>query len=349
MIAIDAMGGDFAPIITVQGSYNAACKGIEVTLYGQEKVMIPILNKISADWKKLPLHIIDCPDKIEMGEEPTRSILKKNSSLIRALQAVRHQQAHAVVSAGNSGAAVVGSIVTFERVPGIARPALGTFIPTHKDSVFLIDIGANVDCKPEYLQQFAIMGHAFVQQHKNIKNPKVALLSNGQERGKGSYASKQAYYLLEQSSLNFVGNIESRDIFDDYVDVIVCDGFAGNILLKSIQGTSAALTDWIRKAFGQSLYGKLVGVLSKPIFKKLKNHIDYQYVGGALLLGVNQPLIVAHGCSNALAFEHAISFAHRIVTNNIIPKFNEELMKLLSRESAIKKSLTLPSHDMVLC
>lgn len=349
MIAVDAMGGDFAPAVTVQGAYNAACKGIKIVLYGQEKVLVDLLKKIDPEWYKLPLQLVDCPDTIQMSEEPTRSVLKKNSSLMQALQAVRNQSAKAVVSAGNSGAAAVGSILVFERVKGITRPALGTFIPTHNGSVFLIDIGANVDCKPEYLQQFANMGHLFVQYLKNIKSPRIALLSNGQERGKGSHATKQAYILLEQSSLNFVGNIESRDIFDDYADVIVCDGFVGNILLKSIQGTSRSLTDFMKKSFQESLYGKVVGILSKPIFKKLKTHIDYQHVGGALLLGVNHPLIIAHGCSNAVAFENAIIFADRVVNQQIIPQFNESLIKLLHRESAIKKSLTFPSHDVVLC
>jgi phosphate acyltransferase len=349
MIAVDAMGGDFAPKITIQGAYNAACKKVEVVLYGQEKIMAEILKKIDPEWHRLPLRLVDCPEVVEMSEEPTRSVLKKNSSLMRALQAVKNQQAHAVVTAGNSGAAVVGSILIFERVKGIARPALGTFLPTKKGSVFLVDIGANVDCKPEYLQQFAYMGHLFVQHHKKIKDPRIKLLSNGHERGKGAHATKQAYYLLEQSSINFVGNIESRDIFDDCADVIVCDGFVGNILLKGIQGTSAALNEWIKKSFSSSLYAKVVGLLTRPFFKKIKKSIDYRQTGGALLLGVNYPLIIAHGCSNAHAFENAILFAHQIVQSKITQQFNENLLKLLDRESAIKKSLNVSPHDILVC
>ena len=349
MIAVDAMGGDFAPTVTIQGAYNAARKGIRIALYGQEVIMVDILNKIDPQWHTLSIELIDCPDVVEMADEPTRSVLKKNSSLMRALQAVKHQQAQAVVTAGNSGAAVVGSILVFERVKGITRPALGTFLPTKKGSLFVIDIGANVDCKPEYLQQFACMGHLFVQQHKGIKNPRIGLLSNGQERGKGSYATKQAYYLLEQSSLNFVGNIESREVFNDATDVLVCDGFVGNILLKAVQGTSTALTEWIKESFNQSFFGRVVGGLSKPFFKKLKNSVDYQQTGGALLLGVNYPLIIAHGCSNAMAFENAIIFAHKVVNQQMIQQFNDGLTKLLDRELAIKKSLTVAPHDMVLC
>jgi phosphate acyltransferase len=346
MIAVDAMGGDFAPLITIQGSYNAACKGIAVALYGQESVMVEILKKIDSQWHMLPIAIIDCPDTVEMAEEPTRSILKANSSLMRALQDVKNKQATVAVSAGNSGAAIVGSIITFERVKGISRPALGTFVPTKKGFLFLLDIGGNVDCKPEYLQQFAYMGHLFVQQHKGVKNPKIALLSNGHERGKGSTAVKQAYYLLEQSTLNFVGNIESRDLFNDYADVVVCDGFVGNILLKAIQGTSAALTDWMKNSFNSSLWGKFVGHLSRPFFKKLKKTVDYREIGGALLLGVNHPLIVAHGSSNSYAFENALIFADSVVKKNITQQFNNELTTLLDHEYIIKGSADA-SHDRV--
>lgn len=349
MIAVDVMGGDFAPSITVQGAYNAARKGIKVALFGQEHVMIDLLKKIDLSWNLLPITLVNCLEVVGMAEDPTRSVLKKNSSLMRCLQAVKHQEAHAVVSAGNSGAAVVGSILVFERVKGIVRPALGTFLPTKNGSVFLIDIGANVDCKPEYLQQFAYMGHLFVQQHTKIKNPRVALISNGHERGKGSSATKQAYQLLEESSLNFIGNIESRDIFDDHADVLVCDGFVGNVLLKGVQGASSALTHWFKKSFYASFYGRIVGGLSKPFFKKLKDTINYQHVGGALLLGVNYPLVVAHGCSNAQAFENAILFAHSVIQKQVLSCFNENLLKLLDRECVIKKSLTVASQDIVLC
>jgi len=347
MIAVDAMGGDFAPAITVQGAYNAAKKGIEITLFGQEAVMVDLLKKIDHNWRSLPLYLIDCPDSIGMAEEPTRSVLKKNSSLMRALHAVKSHQAHAVVSAGNSGSAVVGSILVFERLKGVARPALGTFLPTQKGSVLLLDIGANVDCKPEYLQQFACMGHVFMHHINNLAQPRIGLLSNGHERGKGSYATKVAYSFLEHSSLNFIGNIESRDLFNDYADVIVCDGFVGNIVLKAIQGTSQVLTGLIKKSFTRSLWGRCVGFLAKPFFKAVHHASDYKQVGGALLLGVNHPLIIAHGCSNSEAFENAILFAHRVVKQGLVQKFNENLIKVLDREHAIKQTLTLPSHEMV--
>lgn len=348
MIAVDAMGGDFAPAITVQGSYNAAKKGIKVALFGQKTVIVDLLEKIDAQWRSLPLEIIDCPDSIGMAEEPTRSVLKKNSSMMRALLAVKNQQAQAVVTAGNSGSAVVGSILVFERVKGVSRPALGTFLPTHNGSVFLLDIGANVDCKADFLQQFGFMGHIFLQQIKGIAHPRIGLLSNGHERGKGSYATKVAYALLEQSSVNFVGNIEAREIFNDYADVIVCDGFVGNVVLKSVQGTSQALTRLMKSSFSSSLWGQCIGFFAKPFFKKVIKTIDYKEVGGALLLGVNHPLIIAHGCSTSDAFENAIIFAHRVATQAVIQKFNDNLIKLLDREQVIKNTLTLSSKEMVI-
>ena len=332
MIAVDVMGGDFAPTITVQGAYNAAKKGITVALYGQEWVIVDLLNKIDNKWQKLPLSIVHCTDAISMSEEPTKSVLKKKSSLLQAMEAVKNQQAAAVVSAGNSGAAVVGSILSFGRVLGVKRPALGTFLPTQQGSVFMIDIGANVDAKPEYLQQFAYMGHLFVSQHKGIKNPRIALLSNGEEPGKGSSASKQAYNLLENTTLNFVGNIESRSLFNDYADVVVCDGFVGNIVLKALQGTSKTLLQWIKDTLESSMWGRTVGFLTKPFFKRIKQNLDYRKTGGALLLGVNYPLIIAHGCSNAQAFENAIIFAHHVVQNKTLELFNTSLVELINPE-----------------
>ncbi len=337
MIAVDAMGGDYAPSIAVQGAYAAASKGVAITLYGQERVVVDILNSIDVQWQKLPLSVVDCSENIGMSEEPTKSVLKSDSSLMRALQAVTSGYAQATVSAGNSGAAVVGSIVEFGRVPGLKRPALGSFLPTYKGSVFMIDIGANVDCKPEYLLQFASMGHVFVQQHKNIKKPRIALLSNGEEREKGSLATKQAYYLLEQSSLHFVGNLEPRELFNDYADVIVCDGFVGNIVLKTMQGTSTALLQFIKKSFMQSLWGRMVAWLVQPFFQQLKQTLDYSKTGGALLLGVNHPLIIAHGCSNAQAFENAILFADRVVREKTIEHFNHELATVLNFDFVTKK------------
>lgn len=323
MIAVDAMGGDFAPHSIVQGSYRAALKGISVALYGQENLIIHALNQLDTNWAQLPIKVVDCSEIIGMAEEPTRGIIKKkDSSLVCALQAVKDKKAKAVVSAGNSGAALVGGMLYLGKLDGISRPAIGAFLPTKNGSTFVIDLGANTDCKPEFLKQFAFMGAAFVTLVKNIAVPRVGLLSNGTEQYKGSMAVKQAYGLLEQSGLNFIGNIEARDLFNDYADVIVCDGFVGNVTLKTIQGTANFINELMGREFRSSLFTKILGFISQPIFKRLKKNIDYNRQGGALLLGVNAPLIIAHGCSDAYAIENAISFADTAVNNRLIERFN---------------------------
>jgi len=306
-----------------------------VTLYGHQEVIEQILDECDKYWRALPIKIVDCREVVGMGDEPTKDLLrKKDSSLFCAIQAVAEQKAQAVVSAGNSGAALVAGIMVLGRVPGLARPALGTFLPTKKNPVFVIDVGANTDCKAEYLRQFALMGYLFVQQTTACSQPRVALLSNGEEPYKGSQSVKQAYDLLENStSLNFIGNIEAREIFNGEVDVLVCDGFVGNIVLKSVQGTAQALFDWMKLAYASSWYGKIVGLLSKSLLKPLKDKIDYKQTGGALLLGLNDPLIVAHGCSNAKAIENAILFAHSVVQKQIIKKFNASLTEQLVDQS----------------
>lgn len=342
MIAVDAMGGDFAPKVAVQGAYNAVINrsfnGVAVTLFGHQEVIEQILDSCDAYWRALPIKVVHCPTVVGMGDEPTKDLLKKkDSSLFCAIQAVKEQKAQAVVSAGNSGAALVAGIMVLGRVPGLARPALGTFLPTKKNPIFVIDIGANTDCKAEYLRQFALMGSLFVQQTTTCSQPRVALLSNGQEPYKGSQAVKQAYDLLEDTlALNFIGNLESREIFNGDADVLVCDGFVGNVLLKSVQGTAHALFDWMKQSFASVWYGKLVGLLSKKLMKPLKEKIDYQGKGGALLLGLNDPLIIAHGCSSEKAIENAILFAYSVVQQQTIKKFNASLT-----EQLVKQSITI--------
>ena len=338
MIAVDAMGGDFAPDVAVRGAYTAVknTQGLSVTLFGKRDVIEALLNACDVQWRNLPITTVDCSTVVGMGDEPTRDLLqKKDSSLFCAIEAVAQNKAQAVVSAGNSGAALVAGIVLLGKVPGVMRPALGTFLPTKKGTVFLLDIGANTDCKAEYLKQFGLMGNLFVKQNTTIARPRVALLSNGEERYKGSLAVKSAFDLLEKTSLQFVGNIESRELFNDSVDVIVCDGFVGNVLLKAVQGTVQALTYWIKDSYTRSLYGNVLGYLSKPFMKSIKDAIDYRKQGGALLLGLNHPLIISHGCSDEHAIEQAILFAHETVQKKVLSQFNEALTQELVQESAV--------------
>ncbi|MDR3551162.1 MAG: phosphate acyltransferase PlsX [Candidatus Babeliales bacterium] len=335
MIAIDAMGGDFAPQAIVHGAFNAAQKGIPVNLFGDsaqiKSILINCASQASiSSWHILPITITHTTQIISMGQEPTRTVIaKKDSSLVRAVQAVADGTCSAIITAGNSGAAMVAGTFILGRVEGVLRPAIGEFIPTKNGSIFCMDLGANTDCKPEFLEQFAYMGHAYVSIFKAIPTPRIALLSNGHEPYKGAMAVKQTFDKLTNSSLNFVGNLESRDMFDDHADVLVCDGFVGNVLLKGLEGTTRAITYWINAERKKSWLYSIGLFLAKGLFKNLKQKIDYAQFGGALLLGVNKPLIIAHGCSNAFAIERSIIFAHKVSQEKLVELFNTKLKQLL--------------------
>ena len=339
MIAVDAMGGDHAPRAIVLGALLAAKSGIPILLFGNAKQLETILFQQDLNWDALPITLLDCDEIIGMGEEPGRAELhKKNSSLVRAVTAVAEGKAQAVVSAGNSGAALVAGTLLLGRVEGVLRPAIGDFLPTKNGSVFCMDLGANVDCKPEYLLQFARMGAVYVELVKEITSPRIALLSNGAEPYKGSASTKQAYAMLANVERNFVGNLEPRDMFDDRTDVVVCDGFHGNLVLKTMQGTARAMVSWIDQERKQSWLYSLGLLLSKGLFKSLKNKIDYSQKGGALLLGVKQPLLIAHGSSNEIAMYNAIKRAHNIVDTRLVERYNERLTQELARASHSKHS-----------
>lgn len=328
MIALDAMGGDYAPEATLQGAIYAAKKGIPLLIFGDQVQMISVLDRLYSQWETLPITLVHCSQMIDMEEEPTRGVLrKKDSSLVRAIESVVEGKAQAIVSAGNSGAALVGGTLLLGRADGISRPALGSFLPqTNASPLFCLDLGANVDCKPEHLEEFAYMGHAYVRKVLGIESPRIALLSNGEEAYKGSQLIKKSYDILLHSGLNFVGNLEARDVFDGKADVLVCDGFAGNVLIKSMQGAARAITQWLKQEQSRSVWYRGICMLASSIFKRLHEKMSYaQKKGGSLLLGLKHPLIVAHGCSCARAIEHAIELAHTTVQTQFIPSFNEEL------------------------
>jgi glycerol-3-phosphate acyltransferase PlsX len=332
MIAVDVMGGDYAPQEAVQGALAAAKKGVPLILFGNQDKVLPLLTQFCPRWRSLPIELVHCSDVIEMDEDPIRGMLrKKDSSIVRALQAVHAGKAHAFVSAGNSGAVMAAASVTVGRVPGVLRPAIGSFLPTTYGSLFCLDLGANPDCKPEYLVQFAYMGYAYVRLTKAIAQPRVALLSNGHESYKGSALVKQAFELISQTGLEFVGNIESRDIFSGRAEVIVTDGFTGNVLLKSIQGTAKAVIEWMKDEAQRSIILKILLACAYPVLRCVKNKIDYARTGGALLLGINKPVVIAHGSSKELAITQAILFAQKTVDENIMPTFNETLKALLEK------------------
>ena len=339
MIAIDAMGGDYAPLSIIGGAFKTAIKGIPVQLYGDEERIISFLNQLSSTWQSLPISIVHCSEIVTMQDEPSRAILrKKDSSLLQAIRAVADGKAQAVVSAGNSGASLVGAIMMLGKLPNILRPAIGGFLPTQKGSVLCTDLGANVDCKPEFLHQFAIMGNAYVKLVKGIESPRIALLSNGVEPSKGTKLIQQAYEILNNSGLHFIGNCEPQDILNGVADVVVCEGFSGNIMLKAMEATVQVVTQWLKDEGNKSLLGKCIGLLGSPVFKRLKKNIKKAQRGGALLLGVKKPLVIAHGSSNALAIEDAIMFAHNISSGDFCNKYNGIVAQLLQTDGLIGKN-----------
>ncbi len=327
MIAVDAMGGDHAPSVVVQGAVAAARKGIPILLCGTQSAL---LSSLPMDWQSLPITVEYSTQEIGMDEEPVRSIrTKQNSSLVVAMKATASGRATAFFSAGNSGAVLIASVAYVGRVSGVHRPAIGTYLPSQSGSIFCLDMGANVDCKAAFLHQFAMMGHAYVELTKGIKDPRIGLLSNGHEPYKGPQEVKTAFELLQKSSLNFIGNIESRDITLGTADVIVCDGFVGNVMLKAIQGTAQALFLWIKQEAEKSWFQKFCLWLNRSLFYSIRKKTDYASIGGALLLGVNNPVILAHGRSDARAIENGIIFAHRVVVEDRVKNFNDRLRVLL--------------------
>lgn len=336
MIAVDAMGGDYAPREVLAGALKAAQSGIPILLCGDIAHIEPILTSLSPSWRDLPISCEPCTQTIDMAEEPSRAVIrKKDASLVRAAQAVKEGRASALVSAGNSGAVLaVGSLI-IGRVPGVMRPALGNMIPTPHGGIFCLDLGANTDCKPAYLAQFAVLGSVYVQEAIGIKTPRVALLSNGHEPYKGSQAVKEAYGLLEkQSGIHFVGNLEARDMFEGTADVLVMDGFVGNVLLKGVQGTIRALFGWIKQEAARSWYHKLLALCAKPLLSAIRTTTDYQKAGGALLLGVQKPVVVAHGSSQAEGIYSAIFFAHSVAQKNSLKRVNACLEEIFNSADA---------------
>ncbi len=327
MIALDAMGGDHAPNVTVRGAIAAAKRGVAVGLFGDKEILQAELFKADPAWQKLSLSIIPCLQTIGMDEEPSRMVMRKrDSSLVRAVQAVADGQATAVVSAGNSGAALVAGTLILGRTEGVERPALGMMLPVRNGHLFCADLGGTTDCKPEYLEQFALMGHVYMKQRLGIARPRIALLSNGHEPYKGSSAVKKAYTLLEQrTDITFIGNLEARDIFQGSTDVLVCDGFAGNIMLKTAQGTMREMFTRIKEEINRSFFYKLIFFFGQGVFNRFKTDYNYRDQGYAPMLGLRHLLLVAHGCSSELAIENALVAADNMVREKFLATYNSEL------------------------
>lgn len=318
-IAVDAMGGDFAPQEIVAGAVEAAKNlGISVILVGPEEIIRQELGKYT--YPKELVEIEPANEIIAMDDHPATAVReKKNSSLVVANKLVKEGRASAVVSAGNSGAAMAASLMELKRIPGIARPAITIPLPTLKGLSVLLDAGANADCDPEYLVQFAIMGSIYLEKVLGCKFPKVALLNIGEEETKGNKLSIEAHKLLKNAPINFIGNIEGKDLLSGEADVIVCDGFVGNIALKLVEGVAHTFYTLMKNTLKANPLTALAGAIVRPSLKKnIWSKMDYSEYGGAILLGVNGVSMISHGRSNAKAIRNAIRAAKQAVTEGVV-------------------------------
>ncbi len=326
MIAVDCMGGDQAPAAQVSGAHAAAQQGIPVLLCGDQARVRALLDSCDSSWSQLPISFLHTSQVIAMHHEPMRAVRQfPDSSLVQAVRAVVQGRAQAIVSAGNSGAAVVAATVLLGRLSGVARPALGAYLPTRDGVIFCLDVGANADCKPEHLVDFAYMGSAYVGARAGLERPRVVLLANGTETLKGSQGVRQAHALLKQAPINFLGNAEPADLMAGCADVVVCDGFIGNILIKSLQAMAGTMQYWLKQAVSQSPIDSLVFGWRADIFRQLKQRVTTVHSGGALLLGIQQPCVIAHGCSDAAAMTRAIRSAHEAVQSKTVSAIAAQL------------------------
>lgn len=315
-IAVDAMGGDFGPRVVVPAAVDAAREGIAIALVGDEERINAELAPL--DTAGLDITVVPASQVVEMDDKPADALRrKKDSSIQVACKLVRKGEADGVVSAGNSGATVACGMFVLGRIKGVMRPALASVMPTEKDPVVLIDVGANVDSKPQHLFQFGLMADVLAKYILGMKDPSVGILSIGEEEGKGNATVREAFDLLRESNLRFIGNVEGRDIFTGDVDVVVCDGFVGNVALKLSEGLAQSMSRILKEELKSSWLSKLGTLLSIRAFKRFKRVVDYAEYGGAPLLGLKGIVIVSHGKSNELAIANSIRVAATGVRNEV--------------------------------
>lgn len=326
-IAIDAFGGDNAPLEIIKGAVCAVEElGADIILVGDEQIIRTTAkdNGISLD----KVEIVHADGVFDMHCPPTEIIKSgKNTSLAVALSLVADNKADAIVSAGSTGALIVGATFIVKRIKGVKRPGLGAMLTGKKHNFFMMDIGANAECRPEMLQQFGIMSSLYLKSVEGIKEPEIALLNIGTEDTKGGPLQIESYKLLKQSPINFIGNVEARDIPNGVCDAVIADGFTGNIALKLYEGVALTLMKMIKEMFMSSFKTKIAALFAKNKMYDLKKKMDYTETGGAVLLGVRKPVIKAHGNSDAKAFKNAIRQAMLCVENDVVEKITEGLAK----------------------
>ncbi|GAV23694.1 phosphate acyltransferase PlsX [Carboxydothermus pertinax] len=322
MLVVDAMGGDFAPKEIVLGAQDFVVEtGKKIVLVGREKEIKKELTKKGNEIRNI--EILDAPEIVTMDEKPTMALRKKESSLWKGLHLVKTGEAKGFFSAGNTGAVMATAVFSLGKIPGIDRPAIITPLPTLTGQTFLIDAGANVDVKPENLYQFAVMAEVYLKTAYRYQKPRVAILSNGEEEGKGNDLIKKTYPLLKENLAGFIGNIEGKDIFKGVADIIVADGFVGNIVLKTGEGLAESIFTLLKNDVFTGLKGKLGGLLLAKSLKKVKKRLDYAEYGGAPLLGVNGIVFIAHGRSRRIAVANGL----KVMVKAVETRFLDELLK----------------------
>ena len=311
------MGSDNAPVVEVEGAVQAARQhNIPIILVGDEERLERELSTHSIEGLDISIH--HASEIVGMHDSASDAVRKKKNSSIRvAFELVKEGTAHAVVSAGNSGATMAAGMFVLKRIMGIDRPAIATVMPNLVDHTLVLDAGGNVDCKPQHLAQFALMGAVYAKCIMGKSSPRVGLLSNGEEESKGNEQTRQTHLALKESDLNYVGNVEGRDIYNGHADVVVCDGFVGNVVLKTSEGLAEAIATMLRREIEGSLLAKIGFLLARPAFSRFKRKIDYAEVGGAPLLGIQGTGMICHGGSNPKALMNAIRSAHDYVAKGV--------------------------------
>ena len=329
-IILDAMGSDHHPEPELHAAVQAAREfGDEIILVGKEDILRPRLEALNPD--RAPVRIVHAPEVLEMTDKPARSARSKaQNSMAVGMELLKAGEGDAFVTAGNTGGAMANALFRLGRIRGVKRPALATRFPTRKGYCVVLDIGANAECKPEYLLQFGVMGSVYAEQVLGVHNPRVGLLSNGEEAGKGNDLVKATYPLLEASGLNFVGNVEGKELFGGDVDVVVTDGFTGNVLLKASEAVTKLLVDVLKEGLMASPRTKLGALLAKPAFAQLKGMLDPSEIGAAPLLGIDGLVFVGHGRSDARAVFSAIRAARQAVENNLLEQLRTAIAERLS-------------------
>lgn len=330
-IAVDAMGGDFAPAAVVQGGIEAAkvANGdLEIILVGDQARIEQELHRHFRT-HNLSLSVYHASECIDMDEAPAAALKRKpDASISVAHRLQKFGKVDAVVSAGNTGAAMASALLELGRIQGVKRPGIGSLLPNGHGAAMLIDVGANVDCKPVHLLQFGLMGSIYMNRILGIEEPRVGLLSIGEERGKGNETTVAAYELLRRSNINFVGNIEGRDILRDGADVVVCDGFVGNIILKFAESIGGVFSFHMKRHIGKKIFRNLGAFLLKPTFAGLRKVFDYEEYGGAPLLGIDGVSIICHGGSTPKAIKNAVREAAKMIREGVNQIIRRELQSL---------------------